>query len=122
MILTTHQRQMRALVGKKPDLTLKELRAAVAVECSLPAIHYALAKMGLTGRVVVSGHSVADLRLPLQRHQKSRRGREHRLPLGHIESDQVHTVPDDERAFDEIAVAGQKTEGFFFGHGRQLCA
>jgi transposase len=48
MILATHQRQMRALLGKKPDLTLKELRAAVALECSLPAIHYALAKMGLT--------------------------------------------------------------------------
>jgi transposase len=48
MILATHQRQMRSLLAKKPDLTLKELRAAVALECSLPAIHYALAKMGLT--------------------------------------------------------------------------
>src|SRR5262245_61131909 len=48
MILSTHQGQMRALLGKKPDLTLKELRAAVALECSLPAINYALAKMGLT--------------------------------------------------------------------------
>jgi hypothetical protein len=48
MILETHQRQMRALLGKKPDLTLKELRAAVALECSLVAIHYALEKMGLT--------------------------------------------------------------------------
>jgi transposase len=48
MILAAHQRQIRTLLGKKPDLTLKELRAAVALECSLPAIHYALAKMGLT--------------------------------------------------------------------------
>ena len=48
MILAAHQRQMRALLGKKPDLTLKELRAAVDLECSLPAIHYALEKMGLT--------------------------------------------------------------------------
>jgi transposase len=48
MILGAHQRQMRALLGKKPDLTLKELRAAVALECSLVAIHYALEKMGLT--------------------------------------------------------------------------
>jgi transposase len=39
---------MRTLLGKKADLTLKELRAAVALECSLPAIHYALEKMGLT--------------------------------------------------------------------------
>lgn len=48
MILAAHQGQMRVLLGKKPDLTLKELRAAVALECSLPAIHYALEKMGLT--------------------------------------------------------------------------
>jgi transposase len=37
MILAAHQGQMRALLGKKPDLTLKELRAAVELECSLPA-------------------------------------------------------------------------------------
>ena len=48
VILAIHQRQLRSLLAKKPDLTLKELRAAVALECSLPAIHYALAKMGLT--------------------------------------------------------------------------
>jgi len=47
-ILATHHRQMRALLGQKPDLTLKELRAAVALDCTLPAIHYALEKMGLT--------------------------------------------------------------------------
>ena len=35
-------------MGRKPDLTLKELRAAVALDCSLPAIHYVLEKMGLT--------------------------------------------------------------------------
>ena len=56
MILVAHQRQMRALLGKKPDLTLKELRAAVAaLECSLPAIHYALEKMGLTYKKRRSG-------------------------------------------------------------------
>lgn len=48
LIVATHQRQMRVLLKKKPDLTLKELRAAAALDCSLPAIHYALAKMGLT--------------------------------------------------------------------------
>jgi transposase len=48
MILAVHQRQMRTLLGRKPELTLKELRAAVALECSLAAIHYALEKMGLT--------------------------------------------------------------------------
>jgi transposase len=48
MILVVHHRQLRALLGRKPDLTLKELRAAVALDCSLPAIHYALEKLGLT--------------------------------------------------------------------------
>lgn len=47
-ILSSHHQQMRALLGRKPDLTLKELRAAVALDCTLPAIHYALQKMGLT--------------------------------------------------------------------------
>ena len=48
MILPTHQGQMRRLLARKPDLTLKELRAAVELPCSLPAIHYVLQKMGLT--------------------------------------------------------------------------
>ena len=48
MILEVHHRQLRALLGQKPDLTLQELRAAVALNCSLVAIHYALAKLGLT--------------------------------------------------------------------------
>lgn len=47
-ILACHQRQMQTLLSRKPDLTLKELRAAVALECTLPAIHYALKKLGLT--------------------------------------------------------------------------
>ena len=47
-IVHAHQRQMRALLGRKPDLTLKELRHAVGLECSLQAIHVVLGKMGLT--------------------------------------------------------------------------
>ena len=47
-ILAAHHRQMRTLLGGKPDLTLKELRSALELECSLPAIHYALAALGLT--------------------------------------------------------------------------
>jgi transposase len=47
-IVLTHQRQMRALLGQKPDLTLKELRHALELECSLQAIHVVLGKMGLT--------------------------------------------------------------------------
>ena len=55
MILASHHRQIRALLGQKPDLTLKELRAAVALDCSLPAIHYVLVKMGLTYKKRRSG-------------------------------------------------------------------
>ena len=47
-ILAVHHRQMRALLRQKPDLTLAELRSAAALKCSLPAIHYALVKLGLT--------------------------------------------------------------------------
>ena len=32
----------------KPDMTLKELREALGLDCSLPAIHYALSDMDLT--------------------------------------------------------------------------
>jgi transposase len=54
-ILASHHRQMRALLAQKPDLTLKELRAAVALDCTLPAIHYALVKVGLTYKKRHSG-------------------------------------------------------------------
>lgn len=47
-ILSSHQGQMRALLGRKPDMTLKELRSALALDCTLPAVHYVLQKMGLT--------------------------------------------------------------------------
>jgi transposase len=39
---------MRDLVSKKPDITLAELRDAVGLNCTLPAIHYALEQMGLS--------------------------------------------------------------------------
>jgi transposase len=47
-IVPGHQRQMRTLLGQKPDLTLKELRHALELECSLQAIHVVLGRMGLT--------------------------------------------------------------------------
>jgi transposase len=54
-ILRSHNQQLRTLLGRKPDLTLKELRAAVALDCTLPAIHYALQKLGLTYKKRHSG-------------------------------------------------------------------
>lgn len=50
-----HRQQMRVLLGKKPDLTLKELRRDVGLDCSLQAIHVVLAKMGLTYKKRHSG-------------------------------------------------------------------
>jgi len=48
MIVTAHQNQLQALLSKKNDLTLKELRKATGLKCSLQAIHVVLGKMGLT--------------------------------------------------------------------------
>jgi len=48
MILALHRSQMRALLTKKNDLTLKELRVASGLKCSLQAINVVLGKMGLT--------------------------------------------------------------------------
>jgi transposase len=42
------QHHLQALVQQKPDLTLKELRAATGLNCTLPAIHYVLIRLGLT--------------------------------------------------------------------------
>ena len=47
-IVGAHRRRMRALLATKPDMTLAELREAVALTCTLPAIHYTLVKMGLS--------------------------------------------------------------------------
>jgi transposase len=55
VILPAHHSRMRVLLGNKPDLTLRELRTAVGLACTLPAIHYALQKMGLTYKKRRSG-------------------------------------------------------------------
>lgn len=47
-ILPAHREQLRRQLAAKPDLTLAELRTATGLACTLPAIHYVLADMGLT--------------------------------------------------------------------------
>jgi transposase len=47
-ILDPHRRRMRQLLSRQPDMTLAELREAIALSCSLPAIHYELVAMNLT--------------------------------------------------------------------------
>src|SRR5262245_26192092 len=48
VILSAHQLEMRTLLRRKPDMTLREMRAALNLGCTLPAIHYALQRIGLT--------------------------------------------------------------------------
>ena len=48
MIVATHRSQLGALLTKKNDLTLKELRRATGLKCSLQALNVVLGKMGLT--------------------------------------------------------------------------
>lgn len=57
IILEEHRHQLRSLLSKKVDLTLKQLRAALGVACSLPAIHYALIGLGLTYKKRRSGRA-----------------------------------------------------------------
>ena len=47
-IMESHREQLRALLENKPDLTLRELREALGLDCTLQAIHYVLEKMELT--------------------------------------------------------------------------
>lgn len=47
-IVASQRQQLRTLLDQKPDLTLKELRTAIGLDCTLPAIHYVLVKLGLT--------------------------------------------------------------------------
>lgn len=47
-IMETHRKALREMLAEKPDLTLKELRETLGLDCTLPAIHYVLADMGLT--------------------------------------------------------------------------
>lgn len=48
VIVDTHRREMRTALGQRPDMTLVELRDALGLKCTLPAIHYVLEAMGLT--------------------------------------------------------------------------
>lgn len=44
-ITPAHKEELRRRVENCPDITLEELREAIGVSCSLPAIHYVLCKM-----------------------------------------------------------------------------
>lgn len=48
LIFAEHRLAIRQHLKRKPDMTLAELREALGLECTLPAIHYVLVDMGLT--------------------------------------------------------------------------
>jgi transposase len=47
-LLPEHGRQMKELVAKEPDLTLEEIKQRLGLEYTVAAIHWVLARMGLT--------------------------------------------------------------------------
>jgi transposase len=55
VIMSCHRQRMRKLLGKKPDMTLKELREQLRIDCTIQAIFYALDDMGLTYKKRRSG-------------------------------------------------------------------
>jgi transposase len=42
------RRRLGEMIRQRPDLTLEELREALALDCTLPAIHYVLCGMNLS--------------------------------------------------------------------------
>ena len=48
VIYMRHKTKLLEILWKKPDTTLKELRTALGISCSLTTIHNALAKWGMT--------------------------------------------------------------------------
>jgi len=50
-----HQKRLKRLIRKRPDMTLEELRDAIGVSCTPQAIYYALARMGLSRKKRRSG-------------------------------------------------------------------
>lgn len=48
MLVEAHRQRLGQLIHQKPEITLAEMRSALQLECSLPAIHYVLIEMGLT--------------------------------------------------------------------------
>ncbi len=48
LIVAKHRMAIRQHLKRKSDMTLAELREALGLNCTLPAIHYVLVDMGLT--------------------------------------------------------------------------
>lgn len=70
LILAEHQEKMGLLLKQKPDLSLKELREALGLKCSVQAIHVVLVKMEMTLKKRLSGPASKTART-LPGHAKS---------------------------------------------------
>lgn len=55
VIVNSHRHRIRKLLGKKPDMTLEELREQLGLGCTIQAIFYVLDDMGLTYKKRRSG-------------------------------------------------------------------
>lgn len=53
-ITADHRQRLEQLVKEQPDRTLTELRDALGLDCTTPAIHYVLKSMGLSYKKRVS--------------------------------------------------------------------
>ena len=63
IIVASHKREMQRLLSKRPDMTLRELRDALELDCTLQAIHYALEEIGLTYKKRRSGPASKTARI-----------------------------------------------------------
>jgi transposase len=55
MFTDAHRRELKAMLAKRPDLTLVEMRDLLGVPCTIQAVHYVLVDMGLTYKKRHSG-------------------------------------------------------------------
>lgn len=47
-LLPEHGPRLKALIAEQPDLTLAELKARLALDCTVAAVHWVVTKLGLT--------------------------------------------------------------------------
>lgn len=73
IILDSHRRRLKELLGRQPDMTLEELRAALALDCTVQAVFYVLADMGLTYKKRRSGPASRTARTSRRRGVNGRR-------------------------------------------------
>ena len=72
LLIGSHRTQLRAMLAKKTDMTLREMRKSLKLDCSLQAIHKVLDKMGLTLKKRRSGP--ASKTAPISRGRGGRGG------------------------------------------------